>query len=547
METSRLSARMFLLGLCILTTCGCFVLWIWLPGLVPSAVLLVAGLAFSAIFAFVVYVAITIRTHTGLSRTMAPMRRVEGVSADDIDRFFAADGTSRLTAHQVISFAGCIVAPRDFFVRISEHVESYHRSTLVRSVYTVRLYPTDSSSEETPESSPSGYVIPLYLPGKGGLTDGLRVFDGGGKRISTIDTRTQNAYAAAALRFLVKFASDTAFRTYMADGRRREKLVLAVLASTTPSPAGIEAAADVICELDRSVHAADTLQLVVDLMRNLARYRPISVGVSREAVDATRWPLTHRFTIERRFVAQIEPAPNGRLTQRASRQLDGLRLALAVRLNRIYFPLDAAYRTDSYHLEVEGAPGTYFARGEIFEPPLHAGETLAYEAADQERHGQRRSHTYIRRMSGAAGSFYGAQFFERSPGSFASASIASLVSSVLIVTLAAMTLASSPPEDRTPSLIPALLALPIAVSAFLGLDNSAKRHPSLLSRVIAFVTALLSLSAFVLTLLKDAYPVWPVVWHLLMWASVSTTLIAFASWCIRLTIETTFARRKGGR
>jgi len=530
---------------------GLFLCLVWPKFPTPDVLPWTINLLVLTIYSFVAYFCMTVNAHSPVDGPPRHSPQTVHVDTDDIDVFVNASGSSRLTDQQVLTFAGCIVAPREYFVRISEHVETYHRSTLIRSVFTLRIYDPELSAADhvedsvgtvPPNAALSGYVIPLFVPEKGQLTDGLRVFDGGGKRISTIDTRTQNAFIAASMRFLIKYASMVAFNNYLANERAVELLVLELLTGSTPKLGDVEDAQKAIAELDGNQDAAEMLQLASELMGELASHRPISVGVTKTAMDAALWPATQRFTLERRLVASIEEAPyTPRFGKSARFSLDGLRLALGVRLNRVFFPVDAAYRTDSYHLEVEGPPGTYFARGNVIEPvPL--GQ-LEYQSRDQTRRGQRRSHTYIRSMAGTPGSYYGAQFFERSPGSFASASVSSLVSSVLIVALAIMVLApvTKSDPDRTPIILTALLALPIAASAFLGLDKSeGRRHPSLLSRAISLWTTVISLTALILALVRESRPMDPAGWHLLMWASVATTTIAFTSWCIRLTTETRF-------
>lgn len=544
-------ARLALIAIGICGVAGLFVAIEVLELSDPQWWLYSAGFCAMVVFSFVAYARITIKAHVGYTPKFSPLRGQDAVDPEDIDRFIAADGESRISDHQVLTFVGCVLAPREYFVRITEHVESYHRSTMVRTVFTLRLYlpsggdsaiaDDEATGNANRASGLQGYIIPLYLPAKGQITDGLRVFDISGSRVSTVDARTQHAFTAASIRFLIRYASHTAYTSYLANDRAIERQVIkAVLGPTLDRPS-IAEVRSLVASLD--AEPSDVLNLVSDFVEQLALFRPIAVSVSHESVAAAPWPATHRYALERRFVADFEAAPTVPFTERARNKLDGLRLALGVRLNRVYFPLDAAYRTDSYHLEVEGPQGTYFAKGAIFEPrpPL----VVDYTARDQDRRGQRRSHTYIRGMSGGSGAHYGAQFFERAPGSLSSAFVSSLVSSVLIVALGFMILTplQKGAPDNTSNVVTALLALPIAASAFLGLDSAqGKRHPSLLSRGIALFTTLVSLAAFVIALIREPFPVGALWWHLVVLASLITTTIAFTSWCIRLATETRFVR-----
>lgn len=506
------------------------------------------GTGVMLVFCVVLYTEVTLRA---LRLTRAEVVVEEAVvpaeTLADIEEFVPADGESRLSSDQVVFYAGCVVAGARYFARISEHVESFHRSTLVRSTYTVRWHPapdlTAASNAATAEGSLSaalqGYILPLHLPEKGTLTDGLRVFDGSGKRVSTVHSREQIAFAGACFRVLTRMASPRARDAYLEHGRRVEKVILGLLHATAPSKTEIESAMLLLERLDSSDEAQGYLVAAADLLQELASRSPISVAVSQSTIEENPWPSTLRFTLERRMVTFVEKAPVPALAQRAVAIMDSIRLALAVRLNRVYFPVDAASQTESYHLEVEGPTGTYFARGELLETDPEPGE---YRIRVQDLRGQRRAHLYMGGAVAKEGRYYGAQFFERAPGSFATVVVAGIVSSVLIVMLGWMNLTiSNPAEDRTSSIIPALLALPIAIATFIGLEGSrGRRHPSLLSRFIALSIAFLSLAVLILALVK--HDIDPRVWWTVMAASVSTTLIAILSWGIRLSTENSFVR-----
>jgi hypothetical protein len=285
------------------------------------------------------------------------------------------------------------------------------------------------------------------------------------------------------------------------------------------------------------------LTLAAQLIREFAQRSPISVVVPYAEVVTQRWPSTFRFTLDRRFIATEEPAPSA--LQRSNRALDSLRLALGVRLNRVYVPISEAYRTASYHLEIEGRQGTYFADGELQPPALEGRERLllgAYQS--QPRRGQRRSHLYLRNVDGKPGAYYLARFFERAPGSFAGTTIVALVSTVLIGALWLVETRAMGAASDARTLLPALLALPVAVAAFIGLEREASsRHPSLASRFVGIATAFLSLAGFVLAVVPT--PNWASewrAWETLIWLSVAVTLVSAVSWALRLIVENRFIR-----
>src|SRR5690554_940648 len=268
--------------------------------------------------------------------------QVTQIDEDDVETLVASDGSSILSSEQVVVFAGCIVAPKHYFLRITEHLESYHRSTLVRSTFSLRVrdigeVASEDALSQTEAGAGLGHVIPLYLPNKTALQDGIRVHDHRGQRVSTLDSATQNIYSAAVIRFLISIVSQAALDEYLANGRAIEKAVWGVMESSAPSRSQTTSAVDAVLRLDSGSKRKDLLGVVANLIRELATRRPISVAVSTEELNGLDWPSTLRFTLDRRFIAPTEPAPTA--LQRSNRALDSVRLALGVRLLRVYFPL----------------------------------------------------------------------------------------------------------------------------------------------------------------------------------------------------------------
>jgi hypothetical protein len=451
-----------------------------------------------------------------------------------------------LTIQQVVLFMGCIVKPTGYFTRISEHIESFHRSTLVRSSFSIRPPSSIDKDIAPPDESTFDYLVPLLLPRKGTFMDGVRITDGADKRVTAVDLEALGVYSLAVIRRFLLASHATAFAGYQANGAALERKVWDLLMADAPTDEQVQAVTDQIMALS-AIPQDSLVQSVADFIRELAHHRPICATVSSENVAKSKYPTTLRFNLERRIIGPLELIPGPFSGVRNSKFFDAIRLALGVRLNRVYFPLTAAYRTKSYHVIIEGPEGTYFAGEDFFKPALGPGEVFENaEITSQARLGQRRSHLQLRGLKGKSGAYYAVRFFERAPTSFSSITVAAVVSTALIGLLAFLNTSQLAPgaPDRLTSIIPALLALPIAVSAFVGLEpTSARRHPSLASRGVSFAIALLSICSFGLAVLdRSSIDIPELLWHLLLWLSIGTTLVSLASWVIRLSVEGHFAR-----
>lgn len=487
-------------------------------------------------------------TEAPLERT-AEVRAVTVPDLEAVHRVFDNNGRTLLTADHVRVFIGAIVAPTSFMMRISEHVESYHRSHLIRSTFAVRVDDPGArvSAEDADEVD---FVMPLFLPTKRNLTDGVKVTNSKGIRVSTIDSDALSVYVAAVLRYALYYlAGRAAFDEYIANDHELERAALLAVASPDVPVDQLNDVTDRLLMLPADPGREPLLQVAADFVRELAKGRPICVVIPATEVREQKWPSSFRYTLERRIIPPTEPAPSGAARIKYGALLDHLRLALGVRLNRIYFPLSNAYRTGSYHLEIAGPVGTYLAGDEFIPPALAPSARLQFQGSNQALYGQRRSHLYVHGLDGQEGAYYFAKFFERAPGSFAGATIASVVSTVLIIVLELMNAsADKGVQSHISSVVPTLLALPVGIAAFVGLEAAqGTRHPSLLSRLVVFATATLSLSAFVLAAargLNGATPQWA--WQLLLWTSVGTTLVSLLTWGLRLVVENHFVRRSPG-
>jgi len=293
------------------------------------------------------------------------------------------------------------------------------------------------------------------------------------------------------------------------------------------------------------------------LIQEVALYQHICVTVSGVTIISRPWPHMFRFGIEARLLGPVENPP----TPQAAwfDFLDDLRLAFGVKLNRIYFPVDLAFRARRYHLEVEGPEGTYLSAQEVLEFPQpegvanRSGEALDPEASGtfegyfQPLRGQRRGHLYVTGVSSTKHFGLAASFFERAPGTLAGVLLAGLSATLVIGIISVrqiMGAASDP--GVADSLLSALLAVPLAVTALGALDGAKTvRHPSLLSRALTFATLTLCLLTLVFSATSRFTGSLPTsTWMLLTAGSALVSLVSGMSWMLRIAVERNL--RRGG-
>jgi len=433
-----------------------------------------------------------------------------------------------LTFEDSLVFVSGINFPRSMFLRISEFVEPFHRSLFVRTTYGVTL------------SGDRDVIVPLLVIPKGEMLYGLRVTGPEGRRISTVDSRRQAAVTLANIRVMVSTLSDDALALYVDPSNGIERRVAAAVCDKRATKDGeLETVLDLIRGLPADADNAVVRDVLIRFVTTAAHHQIISVPASGELIRSAPWPRVHRFTIERRLIPDLNDAPGGAPVRLLIRLLDTARLALGVRLNRIYFPMREGLRTRSYHLEIAGPVGTFLGGNEIIAPAQSAVEL---EGAVDLRLGQRRAHAYTRNIRGDVPHF-ATRFLERAPGSFGPATMVSAAATLVIWLLASRRI-----EDVTtdsPWLLPGLLAVPVAAAALTGFERREHRHPSLLSYFIQFSTVGASLAAFAMaTLGSPTDPADDAAWAVLAWVSTSITLISAYTWILRLAVENHFSSRK---
>lgn len=468
------------------------------------------------------------------------------VSSADVDALARNTGG---TGAQYQFFLKALLLPNDVFSRISERVEHASRSVKTTGSYSVVIPPPPKPTRRQRKeaaAAPSDYLLPLFVPSRHEITSGLRIADGGGKRLSTVDSRRVALYIALCLRHLLRPLGRRTLEQYTDPSHGLENDLLRTLTRTgTIEESEIDrlrTALAALCGRDDTL--ADVAANVVELV---LRQQVIAVPVPHEDVDERAWPWTHRFTVESSVVAVNElPSPGTpRLQQRLVRLLDMLRLGLGVPPLRLYLLPTNAVRTPSYHAELAGPEGTYFTDFSIYS--ADATNATGADITYQDRRGQRRTHIYIRSVAWDRTPTLVTSFTERAPGSFASTSITSIVAAIILGLLSHHELELAGKALQQAWLLPSLLAVPVAAVGLAGLDGGrASRHPSLLSRALNLGTVMLCLTGFVAaTLNTGSFTTPDVVWVLLREAIAALAVVSTLTFVMRLIVEFYFTRKSG--
>ncbi len=487
------------------------------------------------------YTLVTFRVHTRNSLLSKKSNIADSLDLHDIEQFFRSDGNGLLNVEQAMSFIDAIVYPRKVFERISEQAEPFHRSLLIKSTYTVRLpnLPAPESIDDSDRSNSVAhdFVVPLFLFVKGPLQDGLRVYTGESTRVSTISSRDVLCYSAAIIRALFRAAGETLYKRYL--GTLEKEVLDAIGANGPLDDMALEALENRISQLGPPTLDEDSLNTAIALISQLCRHHPVCVPIPLTKVSKRNWPSTFRFRLEYRIIPPLRSLGGD---QWWTKLADWMRLALGVRLNRLFIPIPNAGRTRSYHLQVAGPTGTYLAR-QGTEPPV---EQLDIRAQTQPRRGQRRAHLYVQWLDHPSEVVFSTQFFERAPGSFASTAAAGWAAAIVVGMLALQQIHSIQ-VGQLPvmsTLLPALLAVPIAVATWTrGEVARTHMHPSLLSRLLTIGTITVSLAAFAAAVVpREFWSASATVWILLSTFALALALVGTFSWFLRIAIENRLAK-----
>lgn len=500
----------------------------WIVG-APASLVVTCLLCVVALVALLIYVAVTFSSRTEAQQFQASSAISREVDLAAVDFFFDSKGIAELSVAQALTFIDAVVYPRQVYRRISEHAEATHRSLAIKTTYTVSI-DKQAGSDDDPD-----YVVPLFLFPKGEIQDGLKAYRGEDSRVSTLSTRDVHVFAAAVVRSLVFAAGTGAYSAYL--GSLEKEVLKAIASPLQPSEQVLSEIRIRLLGLNAGSSDDGLLDTASAMVSELAKYHPICVPVSARDVRNTRWPWAHRLRLEYRTIPPLKAVDREPWWQRLA---DAVRLGLGVRLNRLFIPIPNAFRTNSYHLEVAGPQGTYLAR----QGTIPDQTRLAMRAHMQPRRGQRRAHLYVQQLDHNGEVLFATQFFERAPGSFAATTASAWAAAIVIGVLAIREGLNLPPSSGgVGALLPALLAVPIAVASWNRGLAQAVEHPSLLSRTLTFGTILVSLGAFAFAVVPgQVLSPGAIVWNLFAALALGLALVSTFSWFLRLAMEHHFSR-----
>lgn len=168
-----------------------------------------------------------------------------------------------------------------------------------------------------------------------------------------------------------------------------------------------------------------------------------------------------------------------------------IRTLLGVRSSTFSFGLTSAPRAQSYHLEFMGPEGTYLARQGPMRPNFR--EHAKYSRF-RRRLGQRYAHLYVRNASPEMrDDRVWFTFWERTPGSLGSATVAAVAGLLIIYTGGAIS-SGHGKQDGT-DLMAVFLAFPGVAAAWVGLDRSTGPVGGVLGACISSVVTVICVLA----------------------------------------------------
>ncbi|MCJ1699272.1 hypothetical protein MT356_06015 [Rathayibacter festucae] len=491
-----------------------------------------------------------------------------------LNKLVPRQGKDLLQPPQLSVFLNCVIDPTRHFQRITEHVSPSHTSVRVDTTFSLQV-PAPSKLKEGQEDTE--YVFPLQLPLRGKLANGLRAYGPDGKRISTLAHGTVVVFELGVMRRISLMISQEYFKNYL---DHAEKLVIAAVTNAQlPLAEDIRKANDAILKAAEDGPPLDDaarglLLQLLDFFSRIHSTHAICVAIPRKDIEERAWPNVLRLRLEHRVTRPPTADVHGvaktwgkQAYGWATRQWEHFRLACGVRPTRIYFELGNLYQSRSYHVELEGPEGTYFASSGLWGQP-DAVKALSSQVTKPG--GQRRLHAYFRQresegqvrvLSPSSGYkkpdrppriFISANFEERSPGSQASPTFAALATVALVTAIAARhaSVPNGEPLNDLP-LISLLLAVPVAAAAIAGFDaNREQRRPQMAARIIPFATGGIAIASVVVAIVQgegdtvgtfDPDQAWLV---LVVTASINF-LVSGGSWAGRVAAEYHITRRSG--
>ena len=433
----------------------------------------------TVLLAFVTYVYLRIAFKTYTAAWTRP-----GVSPQfDTVRLVAAIDSlePQISLDWAITFAGMLATPSRYFMRVAETVRTASRSMTVDGTYQLSLPPGPNGGTA---------LIPLLRVRAHQSADSVTVTAASGEALPTLNYDQRLAAMGAIVRKFVSQASASITKMYI---EKLEQSFVHILAAESPNPSlGLTELQAHLMDLDPALSKKNRqiLQSAAWLMQLLVTQRPMIVVCPTFQTNGTpRQDLV--LHVGSRLV------PRYRLVARTRADLfrDRLRLFMGVRPTNLTVSLANASLTKAYHLEVIGPPGTYLARQHV-ETGDVSGATAPVALKARDRLGQRYGHIRIigDNPSLARLGFYTAHFFERVPGSIATATLSALAAVTLIWVSCFSQLGIS--NGSASDLVAVLLAVPALMGTWTGFDRQTTLFGgTLVAKFSSLITVVLSLSA----------------------------------------------------
>ncbi len=450
-------------------------------------------------------------------------------------------------------YAQMVLDPARHTIRMTDRISPTSRAyDITRSMKVV--IPSNLAGARIP--------VPLDLISKANLVNRLHVQDPSSSTVSTLSQDATIAHSALVVRRMIERVCTRAeVRAYIKTIEPGVVEFLCrnrVVALQDPE---FSRTIRRIAHLSEDPWVTQRLLIVVSYLQVLATHYPLVVYM-KASTDTVSEELVAgecvRVTISRLTIPVV-----GKGQSRWDRIRGWPRRMLGIRPAIITWSLAPAHRTRSYHLECKGPEGSYLARQRIYSDTTD-GDALLRQLNYKilPRHGQRFSHLYVHDLrpmsqvasSGGSNSLnYVASFFERPPGSTATAAVSALTAAILITAAANARLWPHGPDQPGTDLIAILLALPVVASAWLGFGSTTSVFLGALgARVALLATMACSLGATALYMQgpervdpnvdwwQQEWGHWWVGVLVVIWV---TFLGAAASWAMRVAAYRFFIRR----
>lgn len=404
-----------------------------------------------------------------------PEERFEPVEAAAVLR--EADSIfAKVPINEAKLFSELIVNPYNHFQRIAESVTPMEGYLLVSTKLTISV-PVSTASESGTESP---ILLPLLTKERGQLSDGLKILNGDGKRVSSVIQREALGYYVACCRRLASAAGVLARYS-----NEVEPLVVQLVSS--PEQVDVD---DYFELLDRlyalPARNPEHVEVLALLLGQLGVLYPILVAAPRSpsATTVGGASQTLRYTVDQ-DVTLISSSLSWRNVRAGLRPL--VMLAVGVRSNIVHIPLDNAVRAESYHVQCNGlGDGMYL--GDQHLEKVYDGSSRRIKA----RRGQAYSHLYLQGARNYRNVVFTNWFYEVPPGSTGFAVAVAAMTLFGITVLGLNHLHWSAPSSLSPATL--LLGLPGAIAAFLGIGRTAGAlGGSIQTRASTFVSLIIAL------------------------------------------------------